>query len=468
MDEEIEYEGKWWLPEKPEEQISGTLKFTVHGGGILKLTDSFKNVNKNINPEIILGTVHYNRKIYHGENVTLHKCSKAGFDLTSFYVEFILTGAHFLKIDDLKFTNLSIIYFNLDEWVNISGFDSQNIDGYKEIIIKYKRPEEISIWINNFEGDSFSLSIDFLIGLKNLKHDFIAQKEASIEQQACIRIMPGEGKTLDEYLQIMFQIQNFLSMGITEPIYPLEVYGVIDSNIRVKDAKNSVGVEICYKIPYYNPKKYKPVLPFFMLFTFRDISDNLSLYLNNWFSKANLLAPVYSLYFGSLYNPSIYVEHKFLSLIQAIESYHDRIYVGEYIEKETYKKEIYDPLIKEIPTWVKGDFRKDLSKKLEFGYEFSLRQRLKEILENYNEIISSFIKNENKFIRSVVDTRNYLTHYDESLKKRAASGTDLLLLTLNLRILIEICLLYEIGFDLKLINKFIFRIYEFRKYNWIK
>ena len=66
MMDKFEYEGIWWLPDEPEKQVSGTLRFTPNEGAILDLIGSFKDI-KEIN-KIILGISS------NGKNITLHKC----------------------------------------------------------------------------------------------------------------------------------------------------------------------------------------------------------------------------------------------------------------------------------------------------------------------------------------------------------------------------------------------------------
>lgn len=100
-----------------------------------------------------------------------------------------------------------------------------------------------------------------------------------------------------------------------------------------------------------------------------------------------------------------------------------------------------------IPDWVRSDFRESLKSKLKYGNEFSLRKRLKEIFSKYQEILNEFIENKNAFIEKVVNTRNYQTHHDEDLRKRAAKGEGLYRLTQKLKKLLEICLLIELGFS---------------------
>ena len=46
--------------------------------------------------------------------------------------------------------------------------------------------------------------------------------------------------------------------------------------------------------------------------------------LRNWIAKAEWLDPVCALYFGTLYNPSKYLDFNFLALVQAVEAYHRR------------------------------------------------------------------------------------------------------------------------------------------------
>lgn len=440
MIEEFEYKGIWWLPDKPKEQISGTLRFTPNEGAILDLIGSFKGItvlNKMLEPEIILGISS------DGKNITLHECfetnchlSSPGLLTSSFYVNTAFVGAHFQKPEDIKFKSLSVHYLYLDEWVNVSGFDIHLFDE-KEVVIRYKLPEPIQAAI-----DDYKILLVFSFTGPTLS---IVQKEASIKQETYIKVEPSGEKSFGEYLNIMDHIQNFLSLGITEPVYPLVVKGITEVN---KEMINDKAYNPPVKIYYLSdiPKAPKTLWPFDMLFTFKDISDRFEVFLRNWFEKADLLEPVYNLHFGTLYNPRMYLEQRFLSLIQAIESFHQRIHGGEYLSVKEYEP-VYDALVRAIPDWVKDDFRESLKNKLKYGNEFSLRKRLKEIFDKYHEILNGFIENKNAFIEKVVDTRNYQTHHDEDLKERAASGSDLYHLTQKQKLLLEICLLTELGFS---------------------
>jgi hypothetical protein len=74
---------------------------------------------------------------------------------------------------------------------------------------------------------------------------------------------------------------------------------------------------------------------------------------------------------------------------------------------------------------------------------------LREIFDRHPQSVAFIIGDKKKdrkgFIHKVWATRNYLTHYDEGLKEQTLRGQELYRVTRQLRSLIEICLLHEIG-----------------------
>lgn len=448
MIEEFEYKGIWWLLDKPKEQVSGTLRFTPDEGAILDLIGSFKdikNMNKILKPEIILGVSS------NGKKITLYKCFETKssftfpgfFQTSSFFANLVFIGAHFQKSEDIKFKSISVHYLHLDEWVNISGFDIKfdikSLWKEKEMIIKYKLPEPFQADIS----DGFKILINFRATGPSL---LFVQKEATIKQKTEIKIETSEDKSFEDYRKIIYHIQNFLSLGIMESVHPLAIAGLTEVNKEIIENKaHYLPVEVFYRLSDI-PKRHKPLLPDDMLFTFKDISNRFESFLRNWFEKMDLLEPVYNLYFGTLYNPRMYLEHRFLSLIQAIESFHQRTSGGKYLSDEDYKV-VYDALVTAIPERVRGDLKDRLKDYLKYGNEFSLRKRLKEIFDKYQEILDRFIKDKNSFIEKVVKTRHYQTHHDKELKECAANGEDLYRLTQKLKMCLEICLLTELGFN---------------------
>lgn len=454
--EEFEYAGIWWLPEDPDNTISGTLKFDPTRGSNLKLIGSFKE-NKDFNtflaPNIILGITS------DGKRITLYKCRESGSQmgipgfLSSFFVaQVIFVGHHFEREEDIVFDSLSLTYFHLEEWTRITGIKVSVITDsnskFEELEISYIHPKDVKATI-----DDFHISIDFSL---NLSGDRI--KKCVLEQTTIIKIEPHKQIHFNHYRKnICYHIQNFLSLAIGEAVYPLTIKGKTEA-CKMKTTDNKIiynNISIFYSMKR-SAGKSKTLYPDDIFFLFEDISDDFEKYLNKWFAKSEILSPVYDLYFGTLYNPSMYLEHQFLSLIQALESYHRRVYGGKYLSDSDYIQ-IYEDLIKAIPKEIDNNFRESLKQKLRHHNEFSLRKRLNEILKICGDVISLLICDKKEFVNDLVDTRNFLVHYDRDLEKRVKKNEELLDIVLKMKFILQICFLIELGMPMNKMRDLISR-----------
>lgn len=182
-----------------------------------------------------------------------------------------------------------------------------------------------------------------------------------------------------------------------------------------------------------------------MLFSYSDIDDYFENCLKNWFNKKEDLEPVYRLYFGTMYNPSMFLQNKFLSLIQALESYHRRIYGGKYCTDEDYG-EIYAKMLESIAYNIDSGLQEKLKSYLKYANEFSLRKRLKLIrktLEENGLCDNLSYDRRSLFISDLVDIRNELIHNDKISEK----SKDLVKMSEYVEIMqrvIEKCLLLEL------------------------
>lgn len=356
-------------------------------------------------------------------------------------IDSVFIGVHFQKpgdIKDIKFKFVCIYYAYLDEWREQCNFDIKNIEEEKAKV--------------EFEDKTLSLSF--------------FQKEVEKTQQTWIRINPenSEEISFEDYRKIIYYIRNFLALGFNRSVYPLatEVLtrskNVESSDLVVNEFFTSISIPTNFIPLYLNPG---PFISLENKLTFKRFTD----FLKNYFKYADILESIYYLYLGELYNPHMYLENQFLSLIQSLESFHRLTFKGKYVSDNDYDV-VKEALIKAIPESVDSDLKARLKEYFKYGNEFSLRKRLKELFNEYPEFSVIFTKNKNEnkkdFIEKVVNTRNYLTHYDEELKEYAVFGEDLYLLTQKLRICAGVCLLKKVGFDSEeIINYF----NEFIDYN---
>ena len=119
--------GQWWLPEKPDEPVSGILTYTLQEGASLELlgsfNDSVRGLTETFAPEIVLGASDQGL-------VTLHDCVQTQLTLgttnsSNLKVRNVLLGYHFLSEQEINFEKIFVRYSNLDEWVNRSGFNKK-------------------------------------------------------------------------------------------------------------------------------------------------------------------------------------------------------------------------------------------------------------------------------------------------------------------------------------------------------
>jgi hypothetical protein len=107
-------------------------------------------------------------------------------------------------------------------------------------------------------------------------------------------------------------------------------------------------------------------------------------------------------------------------------------------------------------------YKKWLKIKLAYSNEPSLRKRMGELIDDHYYILSEIIEDKKLFIRKLIDTRNYFIHYGQQLKYLAAKGVELYKIAQICKIIIDICLLTELGFDKDDVKKLSLRNWEYR------
>jgi len=426
-----EYKGDWWLPNEKDSKVKGTLVIPVDDRPVLELmgalTDIGPGKSNDFRPEVILGTS------IEGKRVTLLRCFQfdptvnlgTGAKSSKFYATIIVVGEHFNDAKELKFKALYAEYAGLDDWVRMSGFDIQTPDPTTSSVI-YKQPGPIQAVINGLQ-----VSIIF----EGLMHQEIP-KRVTIRQRTSIEMRTSAEESIDEFLKLAYTVQNFLSLALAQATYPTEIYGEAELH-KVEFQGHTIYPPIRLIIPAATSSKRLGPIPQKPLLLFSDVAGRFSLILKNWFANAELLEPVYAGYFAVMNDPQMYLHQKFLSLVNAIESYHRRRF-GNYELPEGDHEKRKQAIVSAAP----AEFQKWLTKKLRYSNELTLRVRLEQLVQKF-----SFLEFKNKdwFINKVLNTRNYLTHYDPSLKDQSATDSELLEITYKLKVMNEAALLTELG-----------------------
>ena len=121
--------GKWWLPEKPEAPVAGSISFNASGGAKLELIGKFHEMTaletaSTLSQEPIIHGI-----TTQGRPVTLFDCRQIGSEVhfpstetsTTYLANLMLIGGHFESLGSAKFDSISVNYFGLEGWAKLAG-----------------------------------------------------------------------------------------------------------------------------------------------------------------------------------------------------------------------------------------------------------------------------------------------------------------------------------------------------------
>jgi hypothetical protein len=137
-------------------------------------------------------------------------------------------------------------------------------------------------------------------------------------------------------------------------------------------------------------------------------------------------------------------EQEFENLTRVLETHH-RLVAGPAAQTREHLERL-EAILSSAPE----EHREWLEIRLEYSHEPTLSQRLKIAHARCPEIATRAVGNSDarsSFVRKVSLTRNYETQLDPGNREEAARGAELVALTYQLRALVEITLLLEIGFS---------------------
>jgi hypothetical protein len=342
-------------------------------------------------------------------------------------------------MDDLRFSLWQIRLPELTSWAARHGFEIESSEVFSggecpAVRIDYRTPKKHLLLANA----NHELSLVYFPLLKT------GQTRVGIKQDVCVEVRHSSGDTLEDFMRTTSRFEHFLTLAT----------GSLVRAGRIKALVKTIEPAVTIDILYQPVRKAmgSELARDEMIFSLKDIEGLEETCLGNWFAKAEWLDPVCALYFGTLYNPSKYLDLNFLALIQALEAYHRRASV------ETDKAPAeHEARLAAIIEAAPAEHRDWLSEKLQFSNELSLRRRLKGLFARFAYVIDELVPDRKSLIGAICDNRNYLTHYTASLRGRALAGARLLFMVESLKLLLQASFLHELGFPDNRIKVFLAR-----------
>ena len=300
--ENITHRGTWFLPEDTEKGVVGTLTFNDEDGVNLELDGFFVDPYQGelLRPDIILGDT------YDGKQVTLYRCNQYYQGQGSkFSASYILVGHQFTSEEELIFHRSMSSFFNLDQWLGMTGFDNKTGESIYEQIVTYNKPS----------------SVEFTIDNKKCKFDYGLYRQNSrfsvmLSQRADLIIETEKPRPLLKALHDIVHFQNFLTLGIYTATYPSHI-SLTNNEIEFKlgEHKHRQVIDLYYKPSLSNPVKEE----FSFLFRFKDIQDDFPSVIQKWYNLDGLVDDTLYLLFNSFYDAA-FNESKFLDMTRSFRN----------------------------------------------------------------------------------------------------------------------------------------------------
>ena len=314
LSDSIEEMGYFWSPKGPESlenKVQGILRISDTGETFLELQDQRDSDNNIFD--------FYNKCIFgsiQGGFVALHGCHtflpgaatnrlfsvkrlnlSAYLALTEFYSDY------FLQEENPKFSSVEFSVSNLDEWVGINGFQVHDDFNKHEISVTYRLPEEILL-----------CSIDQLeikLGFSYCPPSAFFVNERKISQKVYVILSVKEPQSFGYFEDLIFKLSNFFTLAMD--------YRCFVDNMR------GVSPNKCSRCNIYHPGRFRIedeseiVHIHDMLFTFKDIEDQIDKVLSKWLEGHKNYNEAFCDYFSSAYSKRRNAVAVFLDFVRCVK-----------------------------------------------------------------------------------------------------------------------------------------------------
>ena len=439
--------GSFWSPLLPDQEMHGML--SISDGGKIELEANGPLMIPSNNFRRIIGRVEK-----HGD-VTLDGCYetrtehdfKGGISKKSFHVGTVLSGFAYEDGEIPLFNDLSFSVEGLDEWVGLNGMRVDLERNDRAATIVYQQPEDVLLALENGMQLLITFRSSFPWGFPKTSDQSISPRapfksEATICQKTYLKLISQDARELQDFTTVAQKITTLLCFA-TDQIVSVDKMWATSKTLR-----RDIGKGQTAKVPigiYFRSRPFSKEEPMItrsdFLFGFNEVSNNAEAIIKKWIKAYDQISPTFNLYFSAQMASQQYLEDRFLSLVQGLETYHRRTSDDTYMDVVEFV-ELSENLINQCPEerrdWLRG--------KMEHANELNLRRRIKKLIEPFKVIIGNAQRRE-KLVARIVDSRNYLTHYNECLESRAVVGADLAPLCKKMEALFQLHFLQLIGFS---------------------
>lgn len=427
------------MPASPQLKIPGRFYCTDDGKLELQILGTFSGAPIELDQTEIPRVLGVTEE---GKAVTLENCfyvnrkfNLSGLAVSRIYVSVAFVGCHFEKDERIQFNEIVCFSEATNEWLEFAPIEaSVTVAPSRGVTHSFSEPAPLE-W-NILNGQKLKIRSSWATpgGRK--------YRDAKIEQKTWVGFEFNKETALENALSFVNRFSHFVSFVIDQTIPLNAIEGYSDSFVEdIGGRKRRVPIRIFYQQDVLTSPNLTLVSDPFPLFSFRFARSRFGGLITAWLDNYDKFNSSFNLYFATKTGRDLYQENRFLMLAQALESLH------RHSSNDTcFPPDDYSMLSGLLEKAVPNRFKDWLRSRLAYGNEPSLRQRLKSLFKRFEPVYGDS-KKVKGLISRIVDTRNYLTHYDVALGRRCAQEEDIWKLCLSLETLLQLHMATMCGFS---------------------
>jgi hypothetical protein len=340
---------------------------------------------------------------------------------------------HLTEPETVPFSAYRVRLWNLEEFIGHTGLSVER-DGMTVHVTGTAPKAPVA------QVGGFSVEVDYEIG--NFGEPF---SEGGIRQKGFLNVACDPPVPFPDFVNgALRSIHTLLELAVDSPVplltllaYPITREPTEDDDGHWREP-DEVQILFRQRSPVPSGERRPTVM---LPFTVAGLGERWESCLRQWHQARTRFGPTFDHYFSLNRAESMPIENRFLSTVQALESYHRRAFPEATRESRDAFRERKRRLAKEDRRW--------LAETLQWSNELRLRDGMRLLWQLMSHTIRGKLGSEDEFARRVANTRNYLTHYGDSRRAGVVAGKELVDLTRQLGLVLRAVFLIELGLNVE-------------------
>lgn len=448
MNESFGERGIWYLGALPNHELQGSLDWGPTTGAKLVLRvldqDVYEYLSKSLGSEC---SVH--GRLRTRPCVSLAGATIVGISGNPWDAEVEIHAVRLLKgpapmesWDGIGVTDLSVKFTGLNQWIDDTVI-KVNQDARFFRVESDRRVESLF-----YEDNDFRLFISRSCATSHSKFRF------TIDSVAKFEVRPKKPMPFKSVKEFVEEIRAYLTIAMDAPVVA-ESLSVIFSDPALED--DPTGIPQIYDFYEQSDKAAfestrKGYDEHRMLFMFSP-GDDSSAAFSKFLSLYRRYPAILDFYLSQTYGRESYLYQQFCDMTFGLEGLHRALHGGYYMDKNDFKLKVLCLIKHSIPGWVSGSLRSVINSRLDGANSYSLRDRLMNLASRHEACAGPYLGDGERFAKLATDLRNDIAHAKSGLRKDAAGQERIIALLFRARLLFQLELLVQLGFDEQYIKR---------------